>query len=131
MGRIDVLEAPAETVLTFYGPPCLHVEPLPLLGEEDLVELDHHAEDDGVFLGGWVLGLGELDVVVVPMFLWRVLATTRWLAQPQHNTHTHTHTHAITHTHTLYTQQPTQQHRGIGRVVWTAKRPCPGWPACS
>ncbi len=48
IGRIDVLDAPPETVLTFYGPPCLHVEPLPLLGEDDMIELDHHAEDDGM-----------------------------------------------------------------------------------
>lgn len=47
IARVDVLKAPPQTALAFYGPPCLHVEPLPLLEEDDLVELDHHAEDDG------------------------------------------------------------------------------------
>ena len=48
IARLDILSAPSETALAFYGPPCLHVEPLPLLDEDDLVELDHHAEDDGM-----------------------------------------------------------------------------------
>lgn len=48
IARLDILEAPPQTALAFYGPPCLHVEPLPLLEEDDLVELDHHAEDDGM-----------------------------------------------------------------------------------
>ena len=43
VARLDIEECPATTQLTFYGPPCLQVHSLPLLGTGE----DVQAEDDG------------------------------------------------------------------------------------
>ena len=37
--RIDILKGPANTLLAFYGPPCLRVASLPLVGDDDGTEV--------------------------------------------------------------------------------------------